>query len=155
MNQDSFTRCFKSNPPEPWNWNVYLFPLRCCGVVIRYWDFVPCQGSGADNWVDYFSFILHSSAFSVERARQTENKNREVFGGVNLHVLRCVMGWSCQVPSIRPKQKHPGWVACNACFLYLLLFDDVQGAFELDSTVCPIAIKYNKIFVDAFWKMRK
>ncbi|KAL9996219.1 putative glycerol-3-phosphate 1-O-acyltransferase [Helianthus debilis subsp. tardiflorus] len=26
---DSFTRCFKSNPSEPWNWNVYLFP---CGV---------------------------------------------------------------------------------------------------------------------------
>ncbi|XP_058092457.1 glycerol-3-phosphate acyltransferase 9-like [Magnolia sinica] len=34
--QDSFTRCFKSNPPEPWNWNVYLFPLWCLGVVIRY-----------------------------------------------------------------------------------------------------------------------
>ncbi|RVW96629.1 Glycerol-3-phosphate acyltransferase 9 [Vitis vinifera] len=29
---DSFTRCFKSNPPEPWNWNVYLFPLWCLGV---------------------------------------------------------------------------------------------------------------------------
>jgi hypothetical protein len=31
----------------------------------------------------------------------------------------------------------------------------VQGAFELDCTVCPIAIKYNKIFVDAFWNSRK
>ncbi|GKA65595.1 phospholipid/glycerol acyltransferase [Tanacetum coccineum] len=29
-----------------------------------------------------------------------------------------------------------------------------KGAFELGSTVCPIAIKYNKIFVDAFWNSR-
>ncbi len=31
----------------------------------------------------------------------------------------------------------------------------MQGAFELDCTVCPIAIKYNKIFVDAFWNSKK
>ena len=30
-----------------------------------------------------------------------------------------------------------------------------KGAFELNCTVCPIAIKYNKIFVDAFWNSRK
>ncbi|KAG5526887.1 hypothetical protein RHGRI_032970 [Rhododendron griersonianum] len=30
-----------------------------------------------------------------------------------------------------------------------------KGAFELGCTVCPIAIKYNKIFVDAFWNSRK
>lgn len=41
--QDSFTRCFKSNPPEPWNWNVYLFPLWCCGVVIRYLILFPVR----------------------------------------------------------------------------------------------------------------
>ncbi|KAF5758835.1 putative glycerol-3-phosphate 1-O-acyltransferase [Helianthus annuus] len=39
--QDSFTRCFKSNPPEPWNWNVYLFPLWCLGVVVRYGILFP------------------------------------------------------------------------------------------------------------------
>ena len=41
--QDSFTRCFKSNPPEPWNWNVYLFPLWCFGVVIRYFVLFPAR----------------------------------------------------------------------------------------------------------------
>ena len=30
-----------------------------------------------------------------------------------------------------------------------------KGAFELDCAVCPIAIKYNKIFVDAFWSSRQ
>jgi hypothetical protein len=41
--QDSFTRCFKSNPPETWNWNVYLFPLWCCGVVMRYFIIFPVR----------------------------------------------------------------------------------------------------------------
>ena len=37
----------------------------------------------------------------------------------------------------------------------LLLCCIFQGAFELGSAVCPIAIKYNKIFVDAFWNSKK
>lgn len=41
--QDSFTRCFKSIPPEPWNWNVYLFPLWCLGVVVRYGFLFPLR----------------------------------------------------------------------------------------------------------------
>jgi glycerol-3-phosphate O-acyltransferase 3/4 len=41
--QDSFTRCFKSNSPEPWNWNIYLFPLWCLGVVIRYGLLFPLR----------------------------------------------------------------------------------------------------------------
>ncbi|KAL3539138.1 hypothetical protein ACH5RR_002504 [Cinchona calisaya] len=36
---------------------------------------------------------------------------------------------------------------------YTVMFK--KGAFELGSTVCPIAKKYNKIFVDAFWNSRK
>ena len=30
-----------------------------------------------------------------------------------------------------------------------------RGAFDIGATVYPIAIKYNKIFVDAFWNSRK
>ncbi|KAH9694418.1 glycerol-3-phosphate acyltransferase 9 [Citrus sinensis] len=36
---------------------------------------------------------------------------------------------------------------------YTVMFK--KGAFELGCTVCPVAIKYNKIFVDAFWNSRK
>ncbi len=36
---------------------------------------------------------------------------------------------------------------------YCVMFK--RGAFDLDATVCPIAIKYNKIFVDAFWNSRR
>ena len=32
---------------------------------------------------------------------------------------------------------------------YTLLFK--RGSFDMGCTVCPIAIKYNKVFVDAFW----
>lgn len=30
-----------------------------------------------------------------------------------------------------------------------------RGAFDLGAVVCPIAIKYNKIFVDAFWNSKR
>ncbi|XP_006364528.1 uncharacterized protein [Solanum tuberosum] len=37
------TRCSKSNPPEPWNWNIYLFPLWCLRVVVRYEILFPIR----------------------------------------------------------------------------------------------------------------
>lgn len=30
-----------------------------------------------------------------------------------------------------------------------------RGAFDIGATVCPVAIKYNKIFVDAFWNSKR
>ena len=36
---------------------------------------------------------------------------------------------------------------------YCVMFK--SGAFKLGATVCPIAIKYNKIFVDAFWNSKR
>jgi glycerol-3-phosphate O-acyltransferase 3/4 len=27
MVDDSFSKCFRSASPDPWNWNFYLFPL--------------------------------------------------------------------------------------------------------------------------------
>ncbi|PRQ38513.1 putative glycerol-3-phosphate 1-O-acyltransferase [Rosa chinensis] len=38
-------------------------------------------------------------------------------------------------------------------FSFICLY--VEGAFELGCSVFPVAIKYNKIFVDAFWNSRK
>ena len=36
---------------------------------------------------------------------------------------------------------------------YCVMFK--RGAFTLGATVCPVAIKYNKFFVDAHWNSRK
>jgi hypothetical protein len=36
---------------------------------------------------------------------------------------------------------------------YCVMFK--SGAFKLGATVCPIAIKYNKSFVDPFWNSKK
>ena len=36
---------------------------------------------------------------------------------------------------------------------YCVMFK--RGAFDLGATVCPIAIKYNKSFVDAFWNSKR
>ena len=36
---------------------------------------------------------------------------------------------------------------------YCVMFK--RGAFDLGAIVCPIAIKYNKVFVDAFWNSKR
>jgi hypothetical protein len=40
---DSFTKCFKSTPSDPWNWNVYLFPMWCVGCLIRHLVLFPLR----------------------------------------------------------------------------------------------------------------
>jgi glycerol-3-phosphate O-acyltransferase 3/4 len=40
---DTFTKCFKSNAPDPWNWNAYLLPLWSLGVVVRYGILFPIR----------------------------------------------------------------------------------------------------------------
>ena len=43
MVDDSFLRCFQQQPPDPWNFNIYLFPLWCLGVVVRYVILFPLR----------------------------------------------------------------------------------------------------------------
>jgi glycerol-3-phosphate O-acyltransferase 3/4 len=45
---DTFTKCFKSTPPELWNWNIYLFPLWLIGVGIRYLVLFPIRYAEQD-----------------------------------------------------------------------------------------------------------
>lgn len=40
---DSFTRCFAQNPPEPWNWTWYLAPAWALGVLVRYGVLFPVR----------------------------------------------------------------------------------------------------------------
>ncbi|XLR35604.1 hypothetical protein S83_063504, partial [Arachis hypogaea] len=62
--EDSFLRCFKSIQSEPRNWNIYLFPLWCFGVVIRYLVLFPVR-----NFVPRKDFLkrgdLQSARFYV------------------------------------------------------------------------------------------
>uniref|UniRef100_A0A7N0VB07 Phospholipid/glycerol acyltransferase domain-containing protein n=1 Tax=Kalanchoe fedtschenkoi TaxID=63787 RepID=A0A7N0VB07_KALFE len=228
---DSFTRCFKSNPPEPWNWNVYLFPLWCCGVVFRYLVLFPGRVLVlVVGWIVFLSAFIpvHFLLKGHDRLRMKLQRSL-----VELICCFFVASWTGVVkyhgprPSMRPKQvfvanhtsmidfvileqmtafavimqKHPGWVGLLqstilesvGCIWFnrteakdreivarklrahvqdednnpLLIFPEgtcvnnqytvmfKKGAFELDCVVCPVAIKYNKIFVDAFWNSKK
>eukprot|EP00250_Pteridium_aquilinum_P011553 c20148_g1_i1 orf=7-909(-) len=137
---DTFTRCFKSNPPEPWNWNLYLFPLWCCGVLVRYLLLFPLRVLLlAVGWVLFLALFLpvHSILRGHDHLRQTLER-----GLVEFICSVFVASWTGVVkyhgprPSRRPKQvfvanhtsmidfiileqmtafavimqKHPGWV---------------------------------------------
>lgn len=43
MVDDSFNRCFEETFPDPWNWNVYLYPAWLLGVVVRYLVLFPAR----------------------------------------------------------------------------------------------------------------
>ncbi|KAI7731127.1 hypothetical protein M8C21_011436 [Ambrosia artemisiifolia] len=229
--EDSFTRCFKSNPPETWNWNVYLFPLWCLGVVVRYGILFPVRALIlTSGWIIFLSCYIPVHLLLKGHDKLRKKLERAL---VELICSFFVASWTGVVkyhgprPCARPKQvfvanhtsmidfiileqttafavimqKHPGWVGLLqktilesvGCILFnrseakdreivsrklrehvegaennpLLIFPEgtcvnnnytvmfKKGAFELGSTVCPIAIKYNKIFVDAFWNSKK
>ncbi|XP_048496722.1 glycerol-3-phosphate acyltransferase 9-like isoform X2 [Beta vulgaris subsp. vulgaris] len=75
---DSFTRCFKSNPPEPWNWNIYLFPLWCCGVVVRYLIIFPIRVLVLTiGWIVFLS--LYMPVHFLLKGQDSLRKKLEVF----------------------------------------------------------------------------
>uniref|UniRef100_A0A453BDD2 Phospholipid/glycerol acyltransferase domain-containing protein n=1 Tax=Aegilops tauschii subsp. strangulata TaxID=200361 RepID=A0A453BDD2_AEGTS len=228
---DSFTRCFKSNSPEPWNWNIYLFPLWCLGVVIRYGLLFPLRFLTLIlGWMAFFTAFFPVRFLMNGKNRlksKIERKLVEMMCSVFVASWTGVIKYHGPRPSSRPyqvfvanhtsmidfiileqmtafaviMQKHPGWVGfiqktileSVGCIWFnrndlkdrevvgrklrdhvqhpdnnpLLIFPEgtcvnnqytvmfKKGAFELGCAVCPIAIKYNKIFVDAFWNSKK
>ncbi|OAY82101.1 Glycerol-3-phosphate acyltransferase 4, partial [Ananas comosus] len=137
---DSFTRCFKSNPPEPWNWNIYLFPLWCLGVVVRYGILFPLRVAVlAIGWIVFFSafFPVHFLLKGYPKwRRKLERKLVEMMCSVFVASWTGVVKYHGPRPSTRPHQvfvanhtsmidfiileqmtafavimqKHPGWV---------------------------------------------
>ncbi|KAJ7539338.1 hypothetical protein O6H91_11G087600 [Diphasiastrum complanatum] len=228
---DSFTRCFKSNPPERWNWNIYLFPLWCLGVVIRYGILFPVRLLLlTGGWLIFLAcfYPVHNLLKDHDKLRRKLERGLvEFLCGAFVASWTGVIKYHGPRPTSRPKQvfvanhtsmidfiileqttafacimqKHPGWVGwlqtlpldSLGCIMFnrneaqdrllvakklrehvenpesnpLLIFPEgtcvnneyvvmfKKGAFELGCTVYPIAMKYNKIFVDAFWNSRK
>eukprot|EP01006_Ploeotia_vitrea_P041938 TRINITY_DN66588_c13_g2_i3.p1 TRINITY_DN66588_c13_g2~~TRINITY_DN66588_c13_g2_i3.p1 ORF type:complete len:383 (+),score=188.27 TRINITY_DN66588_c13_g2_i3:232-1380(+) len=226
--QDDFSRCFQSEPPEPWNWNAYLFVLWSMGVVVRYLILFPIRLvlllTGALMFA--VAFALVKWLLRGEKRAEWERK---------LIVFLCsvfVMSWTGVIKyhGVIPKQKpnqiyvcnhssmadmivlsqmnafsvvgqqHKGWVgfiqkhvlSSLDCVWFnrgetkdraksaarikahigkeganrLLIFPEgtcvnneycvqfKKGAFDMDAEICPIAMKYNKIFVEGYWNSR-
>ncbi|GAU24125.1 hypothetical protein TSUD_83600 [Trifolium subterraneum] len=137
---DSFTRCFKSNPPEPWNWNIYLFPLWCFGVFLRYLIIFPTRALVLTiGWIIFLSAFIpvHLLLKGHDKLRRNiERSLVEMMCGFFVASWTGVVKYHGPRPSRRPKQvfvanhtsmidfiileqmtafavimqKHPGWV---------------------------------------------
>nr|ALK24260.1 glycerol-3-phosphate acyltransferase [Lobosphaera incisa]UUT39807.1 glycerol-3-phosphate acyltransferase [Lobosphaera incisa] len=227
---DSFLRCFTSASSDPWNWNIYLFPIWLLGLVFRYGILFPLRFL-----LLIGGFIVFFIAFFTVHNVLPDSPRRSLLerGLVKFQCQIFVASWTGVVryhgprPLPRPNhvwvanhtsmidyivltaytpfasimQLHPGWVGflqtrvlgCLGCLWFnrnevkdrkvvaermkahvqrpdvppLLIFPEgtcvnneycvmfKRGAFDLGATVCPVAIKYNKIFVDAFWNSRR
>lgn len=226
---DTFNRCFTFTAQVNWNWNFYLFPLWCFGVVLRYFVLFPIRLAFIvlANLLFFASFFVVHAVFKGKLRVQLERKL------VHLYAAAYVVSWTGVIKYHGPKptqraghvyvanhtsmidyivltqvtpfsaiaQQNKGWVgflqntAMDAiqCIRFnraeakdremvqrrlrehvrdgdrlpLLIFPEgtcvnneycvmfKRGAFDLDCKVCPIAIKYNKIFAETFWHSRQ
>jgi glycerol-3-phosphate O-acyltransferase 3/4 len=227
---DSFLRCFQSMSSDPWNWNIYLFPVWLLGVVVRYFILFPLRmllllGGFLLFFLLFFPihYLVKDKKTRLELERSLVQFQCAIFvaswtGVVRYHGPRPVNRpnhvWvsnhtsmidyiilTAYSPFAVIMQLHGGWIAflqtrvlsCLGCLWFnrnevkdrkivaermkahvaspdttpLLIFPEgtcvnneycvmfKRGAFDLGATVCPVAIKYNKIFVDAFWNSRR
>lgn len=226
---DSFLRCFKTLPDDPWNWNAYLFPLWLLGVVVRNLILFPLRLiilllgfaffflgfavvglllkghrlKQAERWLVQFlcrMFVVSwTGVIKYHGPRPVPQAGRVWVANHSSMIDFAVLG--AYSPFAAIMQLHPGWVGLIqkrylkslGCLWFnrtqaqdrtlvaqrmrehvhssdstpLLIFPEgtcvnneycvmfKRGAFDLDATVCPVAIKYNKIFVDAFWNSKK
>ncbi|KAJ6802949.1 glycerol-3-phosphate acyltransferase 3-like isoform X1 [Iris pallida] len=137
---DDSSRCFKSNPPERWNWNVYLFPLWCLGAVIRHGILFPARVAVLTaGWILFFSafFPVHFLLTGHNKwRREIQRKLVEMMCSIFVASWTGVVKYHGPRPSMRPQQvfvanhtsmidfvileqmtafavimqKHPGWV---------------------------------------------
>lgn len=230
MVDDSFNKCFTSLRPEPWNWNIYLFPIWVVGVVLRYFVLFPLRV-----FLLFLSFGGLVVVFTVVDTLAPRGKRSDAAKRQLVQWMCCawVAAWHGVIRYHGPKpmpgpnriwvsnhtsmidyvvlcsyspfavimQQHQGWIALLqkrilsplGCLWFnrtevndrhvvadrmkahcakpdaipLLIFPEgtcvnneytvmfKRGAFDIGATVCPVAIKYNKIFVDAFWNSRR
>jgi len=226
---DTFNACFAFSDNPAWNWNFYLFPLWCVGVVLRYLVLFPIRLA----WIVTCTLLfigVFTLIHNVTRGKLRANLERDL---VHLYAACFVISWTgvikyhgpkptqrsghvyvanhtsiidyimlCQVsPFSSIAQQNKGWLGliqntameaihcirfnrteskdremvqrrlrehvANPDRLPLLIFPEgtcvnneycvmfKKGAFDLGCKVCPIAIKYNKIFAETFWHSRR
>jgi glycerol-3-phosphate O-acyltransferase 3/4 len=225
--QDGFSRCFESSRQQPWNWNLYLWPLWACGVIIRYFILFPIRLifllSGLLIVLISLPILKVAPLISEPTRQSVQRKLIRFLCGVFVFSWTGVIRYHGRLPRKAPNQiyvanhtsmidvivlsqmntfslvgqKHPGWIGFMQTHVLgiigtvwfqrgeaddrvksakkmrehiqnpdsnrLLLFPEgtcvnnrycvqfKQGVFDMGAEVCPIAIKYNSIFVDAFW----
>jgi glycerol-3-phosphate O-acyltransferase 3/4 len=226
------TKTTQLSKADPWNWNLYLFPLWAGGVLLRYAVLFPLRLA-----LLIVGFLIFALAFFVitplATARSPSRRAAWQRGLVKFMCQIFVASWTAVVryhgprPAPRPghvwvanhtsmidymilcafspfaaiMQLHPGWVGflqtralgCLGCLWFnrtevkdralvagrmrehvsraeavpLLIFPEgtcvnnrycvmfKRGAFDLGARVCPIAIRYDPVFVDAFWNSKR
>jgi glycerol-3-phosphate O-acyltransferase 3/4 len=153
-----------------------LLSLYCMSFVVSWSGVIKYHGVQPLRRPNQIFVANHTTVLDTVILQQHFNyaivgqKHTGIMGFVQKYVLRC-MGclWfnrteakdrlavaqkikeHIQNPNNNPLLVFPEGVCVNND--YCVMFK--KGAFELGAVVYPIAIKYNKLFVDAFWNSRK
>lgn len=111
-------------------------------IILQQSNCYAVVGQQHTGWVKFFQNQVLSCLQCVWFDR-SESKNR--------HVVAQKLRSHVQDVKRNPLLVFPEGTCVNN--EYVVQFK--KGVFELDVPICPIAIKYNKIFVDGYWNSRQ
>jgi len=100
---DNFTQCFESVWPQPWNWNIYLYPVWVLGVLFRYLVLFPlrllCLLIGT-------MFVLIGFVIASNFTRNEDAKMRKQRALIKFWSQVFVASWSgvIQYHGVRPRR---------------------------------------------------
>eukprot|EP00798_Chlamydomonas_sp_ICE-L_P011855 gene11855-14960_t len=183
MVDDSFLRCFTTNTHEPWNHEWYLWPFWAMGVVFRHLILLPlrlCVLVLSILTLVIVLFTVSAILKNSPKKKHVERKLVQILPNLFLMSWSAVIRYHGPLPTQKAGRLHSGWIRFLQTrvlsSLGCLWFDRTdmkdrsigtcvnnestvlfkRGAFDMPGvTVCPIAIKYNSIFVDAFHNSKK
>eukprot|EP00753_Platysulcus_tardus_P004971 PLAT12804.1.p2 GENE.PLAT12804.1~~PLAT12804.1.p2 ORF type:complete len:463 (+),score=203.83 PLAT12804.1:24-1412(+) len=111
-------------------------------IVLQQTDCFSMVGQQHRGWVGLLQKRLLSCLHCIWFERGQSKDRREVVRRLNEHLSD---------REVTPLLVFPEGTCVNNEFVVQFK----KGVFEMDCTIYPIAIKYNKLFVDAFWNSRK
>ncbi|CAK0772707.1 hypothetical protein CVIRNUC_003991 [Coccomyxa viridis] len=167
---------FKNNPPRRARWERALAQFQCQVFVASWTGVIRYHGPRPVNrpnhvWVcNHTSMIDYIILTAYSPFAVIMQLHPGWVGFLQTKVLNCLgclwfnrtevkdrlvvaerMKAHVQAPGTTPLLIFPEGTCVNN--EYCVMFK--RGAFDLGATVCPIAIRYNKIFVDAFWNSKR
>ena len=96
---DTFNACFAFSDNPAWNWNFYLFPLWCVGVVLRYLVLFPIRLA----WIVTCTLLfigVFTLIHNVTRGKLRANLERDL---VHLYAACFVISWTGVIKYHGPK----------------------------------------------------
>lgn len=130
---DTFNACFAFSDNPAWNWNFYLLPLWCLGVVLRYLVLFPIRLA----WIVTCTLLfigVFTLIHNVTRGKLRANLERDL---VHLYAACFVISWTGVIKYHGPKPTQRSghvYVANHTSIIDYIMLCQVRTLLTLPGT---------------------